>query len=319
MRGTKYTLVTLKKAFKEKYPDSKIVFLEMLPKNKVKLIDDYGTCICATSNIMWYGKTNIKTSINKNLYFINKSKEIHGDRYIYDYVNYIDCYTKVKLICKKHGEFFISPTSHWQKVGCCKCGDDSHGNKTRKTSEQYNNEIAIIHNNRYYIKEGTYIDVKTKIPHFCNVQKEWINLTPNHVLEGMGCRKCANLKISLNSKVNSIGWTYTKWEKRGKSSKYFDTFKVYILKCYNIDNTEVFYKIGKTFQNMNRRFQSKKELPYIWEIVKIFNGESREMSELETKLKNINKENKYLPKIKFNGMYECFSKIEEYEIVPTCQ
>lgn len=315
MKGKKYTLITLKHAFKEKYPDSKIEFLEMLPKNKVKLEDEYGKCICSVSNIMWYGKTTIKTAIDKTTYFINRSKKIHGEKYIYDFAEYTDCFKKVKLICKKHGEFFITPTSHWQNVGCCKCGDESHGNKTRKTSEQYNKEIAIIHNNNYHIKPDSYIDIKTKIPHFCETQKEWVSLRPGHVLEGLGCRKCANLKISKRAKENSVGWSYTKWEEKGKNSKYFDSFKVYILKCYSIKNKETFYKIGKTFQTIDRRFQSKREIPYKWKLIKVFIGESREMSELETKLKNINKNNKYLPKIKFAGMYECFNKIEEYEIL----
>lgn len=307
----KYPNIELfKEAFFKKFPESTLIPIELLEKRVVRVKTKYGMCLCDKDNLMWYGNTNIRQAENKTEYFINKAVEIHRDKYLYTNANYTGCYTKVRVICKKHGEFLISPASHWQGVGCSKCGDDSNKSKTRKTSEQYSAEIAIIHNNNYYIKEGSYINIKTKIPHYCNIQKEWVNLRPGHVLEGKGCRKCSDLKHSEYAKINSVGWTYSKWEEKGKNSKHFESFKVYIIKCYSIDNNEVFYKIGKTFQPIDRRFQSKKEMPYNREVVKIFTGDSREMSELETKLKKDNKHNKCLPKIKFNGMYECFKQIE---------
>ena len=38
--------------------------------------------------------------------FIKKAKGIHGDKYNYTKVNYIDCNTKVCIICPEHGEFW---------------------------------------------------------------------------------------------------------------------------------------------------------------------------------------------------------------------
>lgn len=37
--------------------------------------------------------------------FIQEAKQIHGDKYDYSKVNYINAYTKVCIICSKHGEF----------------------------------------------------------------------------------------------------------------------------------------------------------------------------------------------------------------------
>jgi hypothetical protein len=53
-------------------------------------------------------------------------------------------------------------------------------------------------------------------------------------------------------------------------------------------------------------------LPYKYEIVKIFEGEAKEMFDLENKLKRENKKFTYLPKINFDGMYECYNKLETY-------
>ena len=45
--------------------------------------------------------------------FIQKAKEIHGDKYDYSKTKY-GCNKKDKIIvtCPKHGDFFISPDSH---------------------------------------------------------------------------------------------------------------------------------------------------------------------------------------------------------------
>lgn len=302
--------------FFKKFPNSNLTFLNFYDNRYIRVRNEYGICLCNKDKLLQYGYTNIICAENKTEYFINQAIKIHGYKYNYSMTEYINSRIKLKIFCKKHGEFKITPQSHLQGSGCCKCGDESHGKKTTKTSKQYNEEIALIHNNNYFIKENSYINIGTKIPHYCNTQKEWVNMRPGHVLKGMVCRKCANLKISERNRINSTGWTYSKWEEKGNSSKYFDSFKVYIIKCYSVTTNEVFFKIGKTFQEINRRFQSKNEIPYQWTVLKIFEGKSREMSELETNLKRMNKKNKYLPNIKFNGMYECFNKLENYEEFP---
>lgn len=55
----------------------------------------------------------------KNL--ILKSKEVHGDIFDYSNTQYKSNKTKIKIICKKHGEFLQQPTSHLQGCGCPIC------------------------------------------------------------------------------------------------------------------------------------------------------------------------------------------------------
>ena len=38
--------------------------------------------------------------------FIKEAKEIHGDKYNYDKVTYINSQTKVEIICPVHGSFW---------------------------------------------------------------------------------------------------------------------------------------------------------------------------------------------------------------------
>ena len=54
-------------------------------------------------------------------YFLNKSKEIHYDKYDYSMAVYVNLKTNVKIICKKHGIFLQTPYKHILGRGCSKC------------------------------------------------------------------------------------------------------------------------------------------------------------------------------------------------------
>lgn len=54
--------------------------------------------------------------------FIERAIYVHGDRYDYSKVNYINGSYKVDIICKKHNLLFSQdPTSHLSGCGCPKC------------------------------------------------------------------------------------------------------------------------------------------------------------------------------------------------------
>ena len=68
-------------------------------------------------------------------WFVQKAHEVHGDKYDYSKVKYVDANTKVCIICKKHGEFWQLPSNHLRGHGCLKC---SIGGNTK-----YNKEICL--------------------------------------------------------------------------------------------------------------------------------------------------------------------------------
>ena len=53
--------------------------------------------------------------------FIKKARELHGDKYDYSKVEYVNNATKVCIICPKHGNFEQTPNNHLQGAGCPKC------------------------------------------------------------------------------------------------------------------------------------------------------------------------------------------------------
>jgi len=87
--------------------------------------------------------------------FIEKSRDIHGNKYDYSLVDYVNSSTKVKIICKKHGIFEQQPRHHTDGVGCPSC-QESKGEKL--TSDVLNN-MGIK-----YIREKRFKDCKYKNP-----------------------------------------------------------------------------------------------------------------------------------------------------------
>ena len=74
---------------------------------------------------------------------IEKARKVHGDKYDYSKVEYVNSKTKVCIICPKHGEFWQTPNHHISdKSGCLVCGQlQSISNRTFYTNEKVN-EIA---------------------------------------------------------------------------------------------------------------------------------------------------------------------------------
>jgi hypothetical protein len=58
--------------------------------------------------------------------FVAKAKLVHGDKYDYSKVEYVNSSTKVCIICPIHGETYELPFNHLKSCGCLKCYHDTH-------------------------------------------------------------------------------------------------------------------------------------------------------------------------------------------------
>ena len=68
--------------------------------------------------------------------FIKKARAVHGDKYDYSKVEYVNSTTKVCIICKVHGEFLQTPGSHMKGHGCAKCASEVNAAKMRLWTEE---------------------------------------------------------------------------------------------------------------------------------------------------------------------------------------
>lgn len=141
-----------------------------------------GCPLCARDKISIARKSN--TDI-----FIDKSKQIHNNYYIYDNVSYIDCTQKVCIICPIHGEFWQSPSSHLSGCGCQICGLEKSKLKQTQIKETFIQNARQIHYTKYDYSKVEYINSKTKVCIICPKHGDFWQ-TPDHHLQGEGCPKC---------------------------------------------------------------------------------------------------------------------------------
>ena len=176
--------------------------------------------------------------------FIRKAREIHGDKYDYSKVKYVDTKTDVCIICPEHGEFWQKPCNHINKCGCPKCGFEKVWNtRGRVTTEEFIKKAKEIHGDKYDYSKTNYINERTPVCIICNKKYKKTNQIhgefwqrPNAHLKGNGCPKCRNSRLEekiyrllYNNKIKFQKEKTFEWLKN-KQNLYLDFY----LEDYNI-------------------------------------------------------------------------------------
>ena len=137
--------------------------------------------------------------------FIEDAKLIHGDKYDYSKVYYINSQTNVIIICNTHGEFNQSPNKHLCKQGCPKCS------KNRKlTNENFIENAIIIHGNKYDYSKVDYLNSNTKVIIICKMHGEFKQNPHSHIgKQKHGCPKCSkNCKLTVKEFIEKAKIIY---------------------------------------------------------------------------------------------------------------
>ena len=129
--------------------------------------------------------------------FIAKAREIHGDRYDYSKVEYVNSKTKVCIICPIHGEFWQIPSSHLNGQGCRKCGFLNTIKKRKTTLKEFITKSKLIHGDKYDYSKVEYKNCGTKVCIICPEHGEFWQSPYNH-LNGCQCPKCSG-KTTTNT------------------------------------------------------------------------------------------------------------------------
>ena len=130
------------------------------------------------------------TSKSNTEEFIEKAKEIHGDKYDYSKVDYKGNKSKVIIICPEHGEFEQIPDSHLRECGCPTCSNKRKGESRRSSIEEFIKRAREVHGDKYDYSKVDYINSKTNITIICPIHGEF-KQTPEHHLMGNECPKCS--------------------------------------------------------------------------------------------------------------------------------
>jgi len=174
-----------------KYDYSLVDYKNM--KSKIKIICPKHGIFTQTPIAHLNGSSCTKCYLINTKDFIEKAKEIHGNKYDYSLVNYIHSHTKIKIICKKHDIFEQTPHNHIiNKTICPKC---SYYKKTKNITK-FIDDANKTHNNKYDYSLVNYVNNKTKVEIICPEHKIFKQSPIDHI-RGCGCPTCKSSKGEL--------------------------------------------------------------------------------------------------------------------------
>lgn len=124
--------------------------------------------------------------------FIERSKAIHGNKYDYSKSEYIDCNTKVCIICPEHGEFWQKPINHMNGNGCPLCNP-----KKKLHQDEIIKRFIEKHGSTYNYFKVIYKNIWSKVRIICPEHGEFY-MTPAHHIKGQGCPICGKIKNDLS-------------------------------------------------------------------------------------------------------------------------
>lgn len=140
--------------------------------------------------------------------FINDAIKIHGNKYDYSLVEYVNNKTKVKIICPIHGVFELTPSALLvEKRGCPKCGNALKGLKLKKGHDKFIEKTKNIYGEKYDYSKTDYKGYDVPIAIICpeygeSQQKPYIHL------DDCDCQKCymltSHYEIELGDFIASI-------------------------------------------------------------------------------------------------------------------
>ena len=135
--------------------------------------------------------------------FINKAKKVHGDKFDYSKVNYVNSQTKVCIICPEHGEFWQTPAEHVRGKSCPLCANIKRGSKKRLTIEEFINKAKKVHGNKYDYSKVEYKNASTKVCIICPEHGEFMQIPMAHI-NGEGCPKCAGKMLKTEDIIKKF-------------------------------------------------------------------------------------------------------------------
>jgi hypothetical protein len=134
--------------------------------------------------------------------FITKAHSVHGERYDYSKVEYVNNTTKIEIICPKHGSFWQVASGHLQGYSCQKCGG-----KYIPTTKEWIARAHSVHGDKYNYSNVEYVGATKKVEIVCKIHGSFFQTPSEHVNGKYGCQKCGwehSSKVRLTSTLDVV-------------------------------------------------------------------------------------------------------------------
>lgn len=116
--------------------------------------------------------------------FISNANRIHGNKYDYSRVKYINSDTPIEIVCHKHGPFFQRTNGHLSGKGCPLC----YGTHLLSNAE-FIEKARHIHGDEYDYSHVNYTSSHDNVTIVCKKHGSFQQRSCSH-LNGRGCPKC---------------------------------------------------------------------------------------------------------------------------------
>jgi len=121
--------------------------------------------------------------------FVEKARNIHGDKYSYDKFEYTHSLMKSTITCPLHGDFLQKPNTHLaKKSGCPTCDRETRKgsysleyfdkNPGTKCKPGYLYVVRLCIDDTSFIKIGIALDVKERLNHYYGMSRELLHTIP---------------------------------------------------------------------------------------------------------------------------------------------
>ena len=125
--------------------------------------------------------------------FIEKARNIHGDKYDYSCTEYKGARYNVDIRCKIHGIFTQMATNHLGGKGCKECSKIQVIKNQSSNTEEFISKARIVHGEKYDYSLVNYENNHTQIEIICTEHGKFLQSPKDH-LSGKGCSSCGKEK-----------------------------------------------------------------------------------------------------------------------------
>ena len=129
--------------------------------------------------------------------FLKNAYKMHGDKFNYKLVKYINNSTDVDIICAAHGVFKQNPNNHARGQGCPTCGYLQLKYSKLQQESEIIERFVKKHGNKYNYDNVIYNGIMEEVDIVCH-EHGIFKQSPNNHIKGHGCSECAGNKKMTN-------------------------------------------------------------------------------------------------------------------------
>lgn len=194
------------------------------------------------------GKKIASSKTKTTEWFVEKAKDIHGNKYSYDDTKYHRSTEKVIITCKVHGSFKLQPFKHLKGLGCPECRNVFTSDDQSYLNSTFIKKATKVHGDLFDYKDVVYKNSVTPVDIFCKSCELVFKQKPANHLSGHGCTTCYRRNISERNRLSTEDFVLKARKVHGEDA---------------YDYTDVLYKLSSVKVNIkcNSCFETFSQVP----------------------------------------------------------